>query len=188
VSARLVAHCRVIDRVIAFEPNAESYAHLALNMGRLPIPAQAIAAAVADFDGRGELQHPGHDPHSSHATFLVRNDAGSIPVRQVDSLDLGSGTDLILKIDVEGGELAVVRGARRTLQTARGFVVGFEAHPAHQARTGVDGVEVMRLLQGIRPCSFRVAERPDVRLSLDRPFFEQVVPEQICNVVCATTP
>ena len=70
-------------------------------------------AAVADFAGRGRMDSPDWDP-SDHARYLVPADDGDVDVLRVDDLPVEPGAPVVLKIDVEGGELAVLRGARET--------------------------------------------------------------------------
>lgn len=40
-----------MSSIVAFEPNSEGFDWLQFNLGRLNIPAQAMRAAVADFNG-----------------------------------------------------------------------------------------------------------------------------------------
>ncbi len=94
---------------------------------------------------------------------------------------------MVLKVDVEGGELAVLRGAQESLSQADRFLVLFEAHPRHVQRTGVDPCELIKLIQDIRPCRVTVSERPGLDLALDKPFIETVGPDRIYNV-CVYTP
>ncbi|MEK7785613.1 MAG: FkbM family methyltransferase, partial [Chloroflexota bacterium] len=87
-----------------------------------------------------------------------------------------------LKIDVEGGELAVIRGALGTLARSKGFVVVFEAHPKQVSRTGIDPMSVISLIRSVRLCSARVTEQPDADVSLEKPFFDQFAPTRVYNV------
>lgn len=171
ISARLAGLCPEIGRVIALEPNHRVAPVLAGNMCLLGINARAEATAVADFAGRGRLVHPPHSNHD-HAAYLVPDEAGPIRVTTIDDLGIPEGGGLVLKIDVEGGELAAVRGALASLARASWFAVCFEAHPRQAARARVDPTEVMRAIEKARPCAFRVAEDPR-EIDLSRPFFEQ---------------
>lgn len=182
-SALLTARCPGIARVVAFEPNPEAFRVLAGNVRRLPA-GECHEMAVSDFTGRAELQSPGPGM-GDHARFIVPSPEGDVEVARIDDLKVDPRHGLLLKIDVEGAELGVLRGAVRTLSSAPWFVVIFEAHPEVVRRTGIDPTECMRRLSSVRGCRFRVAEAPEVSLTADRPFFEQV-PEGICNVVCVS--
>lgn len=182
-SLLMEARCGNLARVVAFEPNSEAFPVLKANVERLPLQAECHPEAVSDFAGRAELRSAGAGT-TGHASFIVPAPAGDIQVMRVDDLDVDPSHGVILKIDVEGAELNVLRGAVRTLSAASWFLVVFEAHPKVFRRTGIDPTECMRLLHSIRECTFQVAEAPEVRLVEDRPFFEQV-PEKIYNVVCA---
>ncbi len=172
-AALLVSSCERIQKVIAFEPNRRSFRLLEHNLNMLPMEAEARNAAVADFNGKGKLKYPPHDLHD-HAAFIVSSECGDIPVVKLDDLGLPRNYHIVLKIDVEGGELAVIRGAMETLSSSPGFTVVFEAHRDQVRRTGIEPMEIVSLLQTIRPCQIKVAEEPDIRLDMSRPFFEQL--------------
>jgi FkbM family methyltransferase len=182
-SALLAARCPEIARVVAFEPNPEAFRLLAGNVRRLPA-GECHEMAVSDFTGRAELQSP-RPGTGDHARFIVPSPQGDVEVIRIDDLKVDPRHGLLLKIDVEGAELGVLRGAVRTLSSAPWFVVIFEAHPEVVRRTGIDPTECMRLLSSVRGCRFQVAEAPEASPREDRPFFEQV-PEGICNVVCVS--
>jgi FkbM family methyltransferase len=181
-SALLAARCPNLERVVAIEPNPQAFPILVENIKRLPLAGESHLAAVSDFSGQADLRKP-RPEMSEHALFIVPTAAGSVKVTRVDDLELAPQHALVLKIDVEGEELSVLRGAVRSLSEAAWFAVLFEAHSGVMARTGIDPMECMRLLCSVRGCRFRVAEAPEIELAEDRPFFEQVS-RRICNVVC----
>ena len=187
ISVLLASKNQKIGEVIAFEPNPVAHAVLRLNLAALRTSSRAVEAGVGAVAGWGSLQSPSHDP-SDHACFVVVvvGAEGDFPVIRIDDLGLGAGRDVVIKIDVEGGELDVIRGAKRLLEQARDFIIAFEAHPIQVERTGVDPVEIIRTINEIRPCSAVVAELPAVRLTMDRRFFEQIQERRICNVICST--
>ncbi len=179
-SALLVSSCSRIRKVIAFEPNRGSFPLLKHNLEMLPLLAEAKNAAVADFNGRGELSYPPHDAHD-HAAFIVPAEEGTIPVTRLDELKLPKDHAVVLKIDVEGGELSVIRGALEILSSCPGFTVVFEAHRDQVKRTGIDPMEIVSLLTGLRSCHVMVAEEPRIAPDVARPFFEQY-PGRIYNI------
>lgn len=185
-SIKLAASPGLVERIVAFEPNAEAFGVLASNLERLPVPATVYNTAVADFAGRGRLQAPQYD-QSAHAWFLVADSSGDTPVQPIDQLGLGPGLGVVLKLDLEGGELAALRGATTTLSRAERFLALVEAHPKVARRTGVDPMENARFLRTIRPCRIVVAERPEVEVDTDRPFFEVFPPNRVYNMVACST-
>jgi FkbM family methyltransferase len=171
-----------LKEVIAIEPNPTPFEYLQRNLEQLPFPSRAICAAVADFGGRGTLACPAHDA-SDHSRFLVPDEQGAIGVLRIDDLLIEPHQPLAIKIDVEGGELAVLHGARRTLTSAPCWLVALEAHLDVFRRTGVDPCQCIRFLQSLGKIEIRVAEIPDLALDCSRPYFQQVS-RKITNVVC----
>jgi FkbM family methyltransferase len=185
-SLKLLAGAPCVRNIIALEPNGEGFRWLELNLSRLDIPARAIHAAAANFQGKGRLAKPesrwragGAENHTQF--FLEPCPEGDIEVTTIDSL-AGLPQDLVIKVDVEGGELAVLRGATATISRAANVIVVIEAHPAVAARTGVDPVECLRLLESLRPMRFTLGETRG-SVGTGRGFFEQVAPDRIYNVI-----
>jgi FkbM family methyltransferase len=187
IASALLRESPFVRSVVAFEPNAESFGMLSLSAALWPAPARAVNAAVGARSGRGRLTAPG--PESDQHAFFIAEDAnGPIEIRRIDDEEAPADCVVVIKIDVEGGEHDVVRGAIETLRRAPGFVVIFEAHPKVAARNGYDPSETLRLLRSIRPVSVEVAEFPDVVIDPDVPYFEQLGERRtaITNIVCAS--
>lgn len=174
MTSRLISECPNIKRAIAFEPNPTSYPFLNNNVQLLGIQAEAKMMAISDFTGRAELHFPDFDSHN-HAAFIVPSEAGPISVCAIDDLGLPAGSSILLKIDVEGEEYSVIRGATKTLSRVNHFVVIFEAHHEQVQRTKIDPVNLITYLSKLRPCKSTVVEATDSEIDLNRPFFEQFI-------------
>jgi FkbM family methyltransferase len=185
-SARMIAAFPGLESITSFEPNTEMFDILVGNLVRLGIPVSPRNCAVSNVRGYGELRVPDYDS-SPDAYYLQRGSAGAIQVTTIDSLAVDSGRSLILKIDVEGEELNVIRGALETLSQVDEFLVTIEANPKVVERTGIDPMECVRLLQQIRPCSAQVGELIDIALTADCPFFDQVPERKTYNIMCRST-
>jgi FkbM family methyltransferase len=186
VSVLVLAATRRMRRVVAIEPNPVAYAILEQNMRRLPVPAEAIHAAVGDVCGRGVLRSPSGEDGSDHSKYVVEAPGGDVAVMRVDDLRLERNASVILKLDVEGAELAALRGALGTLRAAREFAVSFEAHPRVVERTGVEPTDIIRLIQSVRDCRVTVSDVPGLEVTTDRPFFTQVSDVEVMgyNILC----
>lgn len=113
---------RCSAQVIAFEPLPEMQTHL---RARLGAKVRLFAAALSDVDGESTIRLPFGTP--SWATIDPRNHldmAGDrnietlkVPTRRLDSYGF-NGVGFI-KIDVEGHEEAVLRGASGTIGRSR---------------------------------------------------------------------
>ena len=118
--------------VWAFEPHPEVCRSLRANVGRFAgaagfAPTRVFELALSDADGEARLENPdGFDANRG----LGRLTAGAgLPVRtaRLDSL-LGDREVGVMKVDVEGHELAVFRGAAEALAAGRVSHVVFEDH------------------------------------------------------------
>ncbi|MGA9836942.1 MAG: FkbM family methyltransferase [Gemmatimonadaceae bacterium] len=154
--------------VLAFEPAPEAYAglrrHLVLN--QLDGRVQSIQAAVADAVGKAGFVSEG-----SHGTnHLVRRGGGDtqplieVPTTTIDTVCAAQRLrPRLIKIDVEGAELAVLRGARQTISAMdREAGIFVEMHPAAWRAMGqpVDALDAELAAQGLRAVPLRATEDP----------------------------
>ena len=132
-------------RVIAFEPAPASAAALRrqLQLNGLASRVEVVQSAVAGAVGTASFASDG----SSGANALATNAAtGHLITVETTSLDAFCASRSVhpdvIKIDVEGAELDVLRGARRTLE-APAIEVFVEFHPSVWAERGITA-EAMR--------------------------------------------
>lgn len=132
-------------RIIAFEPNPSAAAllerHVALNhlTQRVEIVRSAVGAApgtatlhVAGADGRGRLDQPNPE-------LAGRTEPVNVPITTIDSFCRARGLKPHwILIDIEGFEIAALRGARQTLTAAPRPGVVVELHPSAWPLSGTD--------------------------------------------------
>ncbi|MEN9840757.1 MAG: hypothetical protein RL376_557 [Verrucomicrobiota bacterium] len=127
--------------VIAFEPNRRTYACLRQNIRQNRLanvtllraaagPEAGTAGLIVTADNLGEvhLSPPGEAETARVRVTTVDHEVARLGLQQVD----------FIKIDVEGFELAALRGAAHTLATNANLVIQTEIVPAHSARYGFD--------------------------------------------------
>jgi FkbM family methyltransferase len=136
-------------RVFAFEPDADARAglvtHLALN--QLSDRVEVIDAAMSADVGRARFAVHRYGGGSSLAIDSL--EAAAIVTVATESIDHFCETrglrPNLIKIDVEGAELDVLKGARRTLAQP-GVEVFVEFHPAVWAASGIGRADIVREL------------------------------------------
>lgn len=134
-------------RIVAFEPSPESRAVLERNMALNGFQQRVtiVPAAVAAATGSATLySSPREQTSTLYASAAVAG-VQPMPVRTVSLDDYfeGERVDLI-KIDVEGAEFAVLRGAQRLL--GEGARVLCEIHPYAWAEAGHTGEALLQWL------------------------------------------
>jgi FkbM family methyltransferase len=104
---------RRADRLVALEPTSR---HVTLRQ-MLPGNAEVVQAAASDHSGEAELWSVGRGDGAEGLSSLQKRDVHgnsvTVPVITIDDLDISGVT--FMKIDVEGHELAVLRGAAQTI-------------------------------------------------------------------------
>lgn len=132
-------------RVLAVEPNEANLERLRANLARnadLANRVTVMAVAVSDSEGTGTLIGSSDlDSGASSLTFLDGShppleraayddfSRRTVAVRTIDSLatDPQNSSPDVIKVDVEGGELLVLRGGQHVLRTRRPLLL-IEVH------------------------------------------------------------
>jgi FkbM family methyltransferase len=145
----MAARCGTTGRVVAFEPDPEARKMLRRNIGLNPgAGAISIEEAACSAD-------------EGTATFYARGDARSsldgnagdpsekpmiVPLTTLDAYsERAAVTPDLVKIDVEGAEVAVLRGAQRLL--ASNATILCELHPFAWERNGVSLADLISVLK-----------------------------------------
>lgn len=110
------------DNIICFEPNP--------NQARLIHPDITIyKCALADYTGTADLYMPEHSDNEEHASMAPERvkqwqNSRVIHSVQVHQLDSFKFVDVdFIKIDVEQGEMAVIKGAIETIKNSKPLIM-----------------------------------------------------------------
>jgi FkbM family methyltransferase len=120
------AHLGEGGRLVAIEPNPVSYEMLTRSIEGLPGLVTAHQLACAAEEGELPLySRRGYTVSSSLAGFDGAERTDMVRVRRLDDVLAEQGVQVVdmLKIDVEGAELAVLQGAQRTLASTNRVVL-----------------------------------------------------------------
>lgn len=109
-------------RVLAFEAFPATAKLLAENVNANGLADRVQVHQVALGERSGTAKVVAYDESNVGGTTLRSDRRGSIPIIPLDKLDI-DGTVRLLKIDVEGMDLAVLKGAKNLLEKHRPWVV-----------------------------------------------------------------
>ena len=132
-------------KIYAFEPVPETFAKLAYSVSRLGLAARVKPIPAAVLDSSGPVQLSWSDRNSLEAQVIPRLSrradhrltwADAIPLDTFCAL-VGSRPSLV-KIDAEGSEPAVLRGAAHLLASSEPPAILFEFNPFTLAECGED--------------------------------------------------
>ena len=143
IGTTIAPYSRLFQSCVGFEANPESFALLQTNLDQNKIACRVEPIALSDRPKRGIVrQHGGN----SGCFYVEDHPAGCIEFRTLDSYGL---TDVdFLKIDVEGAELAVLKGAEQTLR-ASFPLVQIECNGMSERLFGVSQAETIGFLESL---------------------------------------
>jgi FkbM family methyltransferase len=122
-------------QVVAFEPSS-NHAIISAALRRNKLHATVISAAVGDTNGDGTLYlNAGNDGDNRTTAGAGEWSAEPVRVLTLDSLGLAPAGPVLLKVDVQGSELAVLRGAAEFLARCRPTML-IEDSPVHLPMAG----------------------------------------------------
>lgn len=156
--------------VHAFEPNPATFARLQVNLMLNPEVVQVAATNAGLGDREGELDLMVPSINSGGASFAGSRHVDTTVVRcpvLVGDQVLGPDPVRLVKIDVEGFELRVLRGLARTISRDRPWIIT-EVRSSLLALDGVSVADLARFLGqwGYRPLRLDVTGRPGRRKRL----------------------
>jgi FkbM family methyltransferase len=143
---------RWADRVYTFEPNPNNAAMIREQLRIRQIHnVEHIPTAISDHQGEGVLHLKSVDGHHSLGDIGASSTVGTmrVPVTTLDRFAETRGINRVslLKIDVEGFEPEVLRGARGLLSARAIDLILFEYSPRFYRQRGIDPRAPMAVLE-----------------------------------------
>lgn len=109
----MLNNIRGVETIVCFEPQKESFEMLVANLSRYK-GIRPLRAALSNVNKKGRLYI--HDFSAAHSLRIVQRAERyeNVRVRRLD--DITKGPVDLIKIDAEGAEAEILRGAERTLR------------------------------------------------------------------------
>jgi FkbM family methyltransferase len=140
--------------VWAFEAHPELFEELRANVARWPGAIRAVNAAIWRAHGTVVLEMPpGFATNRGLARVSTGGAAGiEVPARTLDECFAEHPAPSLVKLDVEGHEMAVLEGGARTLERLRDCIFEEHAEPPTPVteRFRAAGFEVYRMARSLR--------------------------------------
>ncbi len=133
----------------AFEPNPATYQLLSFNVGRV---GHIVPHPVGLGVERGTF-HMHEDPSNLGSSHIDDRDVGgsiAIQVERLDDLGLDLSALCFIKMDVEGFEASVIKGAAKSIETHRPLIV-LEQHESEFVDGSTESVALLERM-GYRFC------------------------------------
>lgn len=154
-SYTILAAGAVRARVTAVEPIPETFAKLERNVSLNALGTLVSCHRMGLSDSEGNLRFTSTLDTVNHVVADGESGSGiDVPVMRLDELVAGRAP-VLMKIDVEGHELAVLRGGRKTLSNPRLLAVIMETNGSG-ARYGVSDDQLRAEMRqfGFEPCDY----------------------------------
>jgi len=142
-------------QVWALEPSSDTFSLLLENLElNAPLPVTPLRVALGDAPKTMRLVS--ESGFGDAYRYVVDDSASSVQgesvwVATLDTLDAEHSLAPVdfIKLDIEGGELLALRGARRVLESSERVVIMFESDPEWCKRSGYRREEVVELLRSL---------------------------------------
>jgi FkbM family methyltransferase len=181
VSALVNQYCPKLNAIYAFEPNPTSYKILQENIVNIDRKHKAYNLAVSDFNGQCEFTF-NEQQGSDHEGHINKNASGITHVRTLDDIISENqevlSKNLVFKIDVEGQEMATLKGAKQVIRSADKVVVLLELHPDVLKRDKQTAEDILEAAEDIRCFTWYVPLLGNIRIDRNKTFYSQFLINQ----------
>jgi FkbM family methyltransferase len=173
-------------RVFAFEPTAESFQVLQQNLALTNFSnVRAFQVALAQTTGKARLYHSSDPRGNSLGRDPGCGDKGEdVQTEALDNLFDENGIDRldVMKVDVEGAEELVLRGAIRSITMHKPVVI-FEYNPGCAARLGLSPGGARDFLESLGYEFAVVGDRANCEDPASRPTYFNIIaiPKQLAG-------
>lgn len=179
VTAQLKQQAKNITLAICLEPNPNAYEILKLNADSFDFVA--INQAISNYQGHAQLNFQEHYG-SDHEGYITPSTHGKTSVTTLDYLyqnyQLFQFSVIILKIDVEGQEIACLEGAKHLLKSTPQIMILIEIHPDVLKREKINADAILTAAEQYRKFDWYVPSLNHLQIDRSQSFFKQLPVKQ----------
>lgn len=146
---------RIFERIYAFEPNPDTFHLLSYNLSKIP-NSTVFDFGLSDANGQATLNQNEINLGSSSVVFGKKSCSSlNIKLKKLDDIAAGFRQIGFIKIDVEGMELEVLKGASQTILKNKPIIAFEHLH----RKSDVGGEDTVQYLQGLgyEICAFKLS-------------------------------
>lgn len=147
-------------KTVSVEPSPSTFSHLLNNISINNISEKVIAYNVALGAQKGLVEFTKNSDTTNHVAVSGEVNTVKVPIEKLDSIFVNHDIPLLIKIDVEGFETEVLKGADKTLLQKEVKAIIIELNGSGE-RYNYDERKIHSLLieLGFQPYQYRPMER-----------------------------
>ena len=181
VGARAVGQTGKVYAIEAFGRTA-ALLNKSIYLNGLSAIAKVYNFAASNIKGKGVLhfgETSGH--HSIYSLNIEGKGSDAVELNQLDDIIQSDKNISLLKIDVEGAELDVIKGAKKLFDANRNMALIIEYGPSHLRRVGINPIDWFAVIDSLNYAIFVINENTG---SLDRFDMMDVDKIESVNLFC----
>ena len=173
------------SRVIAFEPINETFKRLLdnININRVSHKVKAISKGVGSKPG--QLYFTNDHDTTNKVSNINEENTSIVSITTLDNeIDIETDASLFLKIDVEGFEMEVLKGAKELFNSGKVFLIIIELNGSGEEFGYTDNdIHMLISSYGFKPISYNPKKREVYEINSPKEFGNTIYVKNVDQVI-----